>query len=163
DIEGGASAVSLLQGPVAHVKLQAEHNAMVWDLCIEVILGLRTLILGEHGERRGRKPPLALHAPRPGLETNRRLAEVKVHVAVGIHHRAFYQEVRVDEVTASAADEPGVDAVKAMIDRTKRSVVAALGIEGELVPVPLRLSTDHAMALRPRKAERGAIARVAHP
>src|SRR6266545_3961445 len=168
DVESGASAVGLLQRPVAHVQLQAQQNAVVGDLRTEetelvrvVILGLRALILREHGERSSRKPPLALDAPRPSLEADRRIAD-EVDVAVGIHHRAFDQEVRVDEVTAGAADEPGVHTVKGVADRTKRAVVAALGIEGELLPIPLRLGADQAMALR-RKRHALAAARITNP
>src|SRR5262249_18261711 len=116
---------------------------------IEVVVGFRALILGEHRERRGREAPLALHAPRPGLEIERPTAN-EVGAAVGIHHRAFDHEVRIDEITAGAADEPGVDAVNAPADCTKRAVVADLAIEGELVPVPLRLTTNHAMPLSTR-------------
>src|SRR6266850_6456708 len=157
DVKRSASAVGLLQRPVAHVQLQPQQNAVIGDLCIEglegprvVILGLRALVLGKDGERSSRKPPLTLHPPRPGFEAGGRLTEAEIDVTVGIHHRTFDQEVRIDEVTASAADEPSVDTVnvKAGTDRTKRAVVAALGIEGELVPIPLRFGTDHAMPLR---------------
>src|SRR5258705_6423684 len=35
DVERGASAISLLQGPVAHVQLEPKQHAMVGDLCTE--------------------------------------------------------------------------------------------------------------------------------
>src|SRR5712671_4596022 len=122
-----------------------------------IISGFRALVLGKYRERRGREPPFAFHPPRPGLEAERRhIAGIEVDVAVGIHHRAFDQEVRVDEVTAGAADEPGVHTVNAIAHRTKRAVVAALGVEGKLLPVPLRLGADQTMTLRRFRDPEGA-------
>src|SRR5215468_9497110 len=54
DIERGAGAVSLLQGPLAHVQLQAKQHAIVGGLRARVAeevqvpkSGLRALVLGE--------------------------------------------------------------------------------------------------------------------
>src|SRR5215470_7319055 len=65
DVERGASAIGLLQGPVTHVQLQPEQHAIILGSRAKVIvvLGLRALILGKHGERRRCEPPLALHTP----------------------------------------------------------------------------------------------------
>src|SRR5206468_3025371 len=114
-----------------------------------VIPGFRALVFRKRGERRGWEPPLRFRLPRPGLEALRWIAATKVDVAVGIHQRPFDQEVRVDEVTAGAAKEPGIDAVNTVIAAgAQRAVITALRIERELVPIPLRLGANQTVTLR---------------
>src|SRR5262245_9857648 len=120
-----------------------------------IVLRFRALVLREHRERSSRESPTRLRLPHPGLEAQGRRAEIEVDVAVGIHERAFEQEVRVDIVAPGAANEPGVDAVKVTIDAAEGGVVAALEIEGELIPIPLRLAAEHSVALRRRNRAAG--------
>src|SRR5262249_50310904 len=55
---------------------------------------------------------------------------------------------RVDKVTASAAQEPGMDSVNILFNGSRRRVVTALDIERELAPVPLRFGADQTVTLR---------------
>src|SRR5207249_2821811 len=115
--------------------------------------GLRALVLRIHGERRGREPPLRFRLPQPGLEALRWIGATEVDTAIGVHHRPFDQEVRVHEVTAGAAEEPGIDAVSERIGGAQRGVIAALGIKRELVQVPLRFGADQSMTRRADEPE----------
>src|SRR5262249_17532996 len=160
DVEGRAGAVGLLQGAVAQMQLQPEQNAMIRHLVEgsgerhQVELRLGALILRVYREWRGREAPLRLRLPGPGLEVQRRHTKIVIDGAVGVHHGALDEEVRIDEVAAGAADEPGVDPLLfdppfGGPDISQRAVVATLGIERELAPVPLRLAADQGMPLWP--------------
>src|SRR5262245_46668638 len=155
DVEGRAGPVGLLQRPVAHMQLEPDQNAMIsrpvegGGVRNDVGLRLGALVLREHRERRGREPPLRLRLPGPGLEVERRQTKIVVSGAVGVHHGALNQEVRIDEVAAGTANKPGVDALLVAIsDISQGAVVADLSIERELVRIPLRLAAEHGMTLR---------------
>src|SRR5262249_32607274 len=46
------------------------------------------------------------------------------------------------------ANEPRIDAVNEVVGGAERAVIAALSVERELVPVPLRFRTDQSVTLR---------------